>query len=371
MSTSYRYIFVTIRSEQVVEEINCFGVYFSRQLGLQGSFTASFAFDQTGKNNADIVAATTPGYCYVVVERNDVPVWWGVVWSRTYQSQAKECQISALGFEVFPNKQRLFNGYHAAGTNVELFCRLWTDMQASSLGRNINVLVNSFDAGPIKSIDVDTTDQKYYGDVMDDLASAADGFDWTIDCQRLGDGTYQKTLRVGYPTMGASSDSADLVVFEYPGCITNYYMTESMSDAGTNVRVLGAGEGTSMPVADVTQTDMLTIQGWPRWDVDVSYKDASDQTLINQLAIQASINNKPPMPTYKLTVKGDQDPVFGSYNIGDACRLVITDSRNPSPGSSVAGLSVPSVIIGYEVHPPSSDSVEEINIILPGDVVNG
>jgi len=369
--TDYRYVFVTIRSEQIVEEIDLFGVYFSRQLGLQGSFTGSFAFDQTGKSNVDLVAATTPGYCYVVVERNDVPVWWGIVWSRTYQSQAKICQLSALGFEVYPNKQRMFNSYTATGTNVELFCGLWTDMQNSALGRNINIQIPTLVAGPTKTITVDALDQKYYGDVMDDLASAADGFDWTIDCVRQNDGTYLKSLRVGYPTLGVESDSPDIVTFEYPGCILNYYQTESMSEAATNVRVLGAGEGSAMPIVDVSQNDMLTTGGWPRWDIDISYKDVADLPTIEQLAIQAAVNNKAPMPTYKITVKGDQDPIFGSYNVGDSCQLVITDPRNPSPGSSVAGLAVPSVIIGYEVRPPSSDGVEEVNIILPGDVVNG
>lgn len=371
MTTTYRYVFVTLRNEAVIQEIDCFGVYFARQLGDQGSFTCSFAFDQTGKDNADLVAATTPGYCYVVVERNDVPVWWGIIWSRVYQSQAKECQLSALGFEVYPKKQRMFSNYSDTGSNVELFCRLWTDMQNSALGRNININVPALVAGPTKTLDILSSDQKYYGDVMDDLSAAADGFDWTIDCQRQNDGSYLKTLRVGFPSMGVQADSPDLVTFEYPGAITNYYMTESMTDAGTNVRVLGSGEGSSMPVTDVQQTDMLAIQGWPRWDVDISYKDVPDSTLIHQLALQAAVNNKPPMMTAKITVKADQDPVFGSYNIGDACRLVITDSRNPSPGNSVAGLTIPSVIIGYEVHPADSAGVEEVNIILPGDVVNG
>lgn len=369
--TQYRYVFVTMRGEQIIEEISCFGVYYSRQLGNQGQFTASFQFDQTGKNNADLVAATTPGYCYVVVERNDVPVWWGPVWSRTYQSQAKECQISALGFENYPNKQLILSDYTDTGTTLELFCRLWSNMQSSVLGRDININVPTLVAGPTKTISVLSTDQRFYGDVMNDLSDAADGFDWTIDCQRQNDGTYLKTLRAGFPTMGVQADSPDLITFEYPGCITNYYQTESMSDAATDVRVLGSGEGSGMPVTDVEQTSMITLEGWPRWDTTISYKDVTDSALIEQLAIQAAINNKPPMVTIKATVKATEDPVFGSYNIGDACQLVITDPRNPSPGGSVPGLAFPSVVLGYEVRPSSSDDVEEVNIILPGDVVNG
>lgn len=368
---TYRYVFVTIRGEVIVEEIDLFGVYFARQLGNQGSFSGSFAFDQTGKNNADLVAATTPGYCYVVVERNDVPIWWGFVWSRTYQSQAKVCSLTGLGFECYPDKQRLFYDYSDTGSNVALFCNLWSDMQSSAMGRNINIQVPTLVAGPTKTVSSLSTDQNYYGDLMSQLSEAADGFDWTIDCQKQNDGSYLKSLRVGFPTMGIQSDSPDLITFEYPGSILNYYQTESMSDSATNVRVMGAGEGSGMPITDVQQTAMLTTEGWPRWDTDISYKDVTSLALINQLAIQAAINQKPPMQTAKVTVKGDQDPVLGSYNIGDACQLVITDARNPSPGGSRPGLSIPSVIIGIEVRPADSSGVEEVNIILPGDVING
>lgn len=371
MSTNYRYVFVSLRSEQIIEEINCFGVYFSRMIGDQGSFTATFSFDQTGKSNADLVAATTPGYCYVVVERNDVPVWWGIVWSRVYQSQAKVCQISALGFESYPKKQRLEVDYTDTGTNVELFLRLWSNMQNSNIGRNINVNVPTLVAGPIKTISALASDQKMYADLMDDLSEAADGFDWTIDCQRQNDGTYLKSVRVGYPTMGLQPDNPNIIVFEYPGAITNYYMTESMTDAGTNVRVMGSGEGSGMPVTDIQQTQMLVTEGWPRWDTNLSYKDVSDADLIEQLAIQAAINYKPPMLTVKAIVKADQDPVFGSYSLGDSCRLVITDPRNPSLGSSAPGLNIPTAVVGFEVRPGDSDGVEEVNIILPGDTING
>ena len=93
--------------------------------------------------------------------------------------------------------------------------------------------------------------------------------------------------------------------------------------------------------------------------------------MLNNLADQEAINRKPPMPTYTVTVKGDQDPQFGSYNIGDACQLVITDPRNPSIDGSAAGLSVPSVVLGYTINPTSSQGVEEINLVLPGDTQNG
>lgn len=367
----YRYIFLSLISDVVIEEINMFGTAMTRQLGSPGQFNGSFTFDQTGKHNIDLVAATTPGKAWLVVERDDVPVWWGIVWSRTYQSQAKECQIFAWGFEAYPQRAKMLSDFARSNEpNAQIFTELWQDMQ-NVTGRNLGIQIPSVTYGATASISVLSTDQKYYNDAMDSLANGAAGFDWTIDLHKNVDGSYTKSLRIGYPNMGVASSDSGIWVFEYPGCILNYYQTESMADAGTNVFTLGAGEGSDMLAVATSQPAMLN-SGWPRWDVDVSYKDVSDPGLLTSLALTQQIVRKPPMPTYKVTVKGDQDPVIGSYNVGDACQLVITDSRNPSiDNGNTPGLSVNSVIIGFQIKPSDSQGTEEVNVILPGDTANG
>lgn len=373
MTAEYRYIFLELLTDQVIEEINLYGVSATRQLGSPGQFTGSFIFDQTGKQNIDLVSATTPGRSWLVMEREGVPVWWGIVWSRTYQSQSKSCQIYGWGFEAYPQKQRIEVAISVTQQpNTSLFCYLWQHLQSSDPARNIGVQVpNPFPGtGPLKDFSVLPSDEQFYSDEMDKLANAADGFDWTIDLTKNSDGTYMKSLRVGYPTMGATQGNPDMIVFEYPGAILNYYETESMADAATNLKALGQGEGADMVTSTVVQNDLITL-GWPRWDMDVSFKDVSDQSQLDQIALQQGLVHKAPMPTYKITAKADQDPVLGSYNVGDACQLVIDDPRNPSPDGSQAGLDVPSMIIGFQITPPESDSTEEVDIILPGDVSNG
>lgn len=367
--TDYRYVFMSLRDDQVIEEINLFGVYCFRQLNQPGQFNGSFTFDQSGKNNADLVAATTPGKTWVVVERDGVPVYAGIIWSRTYQSQAKVCEMFGWGFEAFPQRQVILTNFLDFNPNTQIFGRLWTEMQAVS-GRNLNINVPNNIVGPFIGLDILATDYKYYGDVMDSIANASDGFDWTISVSKNADNTYRKDLNIGFPTIGAQS-SPGMVTFEYPGSITNYYATDSMSESGTNVFVLGSGEGSGAPVAITSQPQMIDLEGWPRWDTISSHKDVTSIQLIQKIAEQEAIVKKPPAPNYKLTVKGDQDPVFGSYGLGDACQLVITDPRYPSPDGSTAGISIPSRIIGWELRPPDSGQVELINILLPGDTVNG
>jgi hypothetical protein len=367
----YTYVFLSLRDDQVIEEINMFGTFAQRLLGQPGQFNGSFTYDQTGKNNIDLKAATTPGRTWVVVEREGTPVWWGINWSRTQQSQAKEAQIFSWGFEAYPQRQKILTNFVREGyPNTQIFCNLWTDMQ-SVTGRNLGINVPNSTAGPIKSVSILAADQSLYSDVMDALSTAEDGFDWTIDLAKNADGTYTKNLRVGFPTMGAQQGNPDLITFEYPGAILNYYQTDAMPDAGTHIFVLGAGEGADMIRAEVDQQLMID-QGWPRWDLDITdFKDVGDQALLDQIAQQQAIIHKPPATTFKVTVKGDLDPILGSYNLGDACQLVITDSMNPSPDGNQAGVSVPSMVIGFEIHPSDSSGVEEVSVILPGDVNSG
>src|SRR5258705_13950688 len=102
---TYRYVFLDMRTDAVIEEINLYGVYCYRQLNQPGQFNGTFQLDQSGKNNLDLIAASTPGRSWVVVERNGVPVYWGIIWSRTYQSQAKVVEMFGWGFEAFAQRQ--------------------------------------------------------------------------------------------------------------------------------------------------------------------------------------------------------------------------------------------------------------------------
>lgn len=363
--TSYRYTFLSLRDEQIIEEIDLYGVFAQRILCAPGQFNGTFQLDQTGKRNQDLIAATTPGKTWLVMEREDVPVWWGIVWSRTYQSQSKSAQLYAWGFEAFPQRQIMLTDFVRENVDqIQVFLDMWTDMQSSAPGRNMNVNIpTTFPLSQTISTNVLATDYKYYGDVMDSIANASNGFDWTVQVTKYNN-MYRKDLLVGYPILGAET-SADSLVFEYPGPILNYYEAESMSEAGNYTWGFGAGEGAAQLVSIVKYDDMINEQGWPRWDMEVSLKDVDNQSILDGLTMQEGIKRKPPMNTYTVTVKGDVDPVFGSYTIGDNCTLYIKDPKHPD------GFSVKTRIVGFELTPQSAENSEEVSLILPGDDVDG
>lgn len=361
----YTYTFLSLDNNQVIQEIPLFGVFAQRILCSPGQFNGTFQLDQTGKSNEDLVAATIPGRTWMVMERNEVPVWWGLVWSRNYQSQSKSVQLFGWGFEAYPTRQLILTDF--ARTNVDqlqIFVDLWNNMQSSAPGRNLGINIpNPTYTSVTKSVNILETDYKYYHDTMNSLANAADGFDWTIQVDKIGGG-YQKKLVYGYPVIGALN-SPGTVTFDYPGNILNYYETESMANSGTHTFGFGAGEGQAQLVSVFAYETMVTTEGWPRWDMEVTMKDINSQPVLDGMTKQEAIKRKPPMSVYTATVKGNIDPVFGSYGIGDNCLLSLEDPKHPNI------LQVNTRIVGYELTPQSSTSSEEVKLILPGDQVDG
>lgn len=366
--THYTYTFLTLRDEQVVEEISLFGVFAQRMLNGAGQFNGSFSLDQTGKNNDDLINATTPGKTWLVMERisNDgvaTPVWWGFVWSRTYQSQAKICELFAFGFENYPTKQIILSDINITGGQMSVFSQLWAHMQASAAGRNININVPTSlpSESIVKTASVLATDYKYYNSIMDALANASDGFDWTVQLTKQPNNVYRKDLILQTPTIGQPNNGA--INFEYPGTILNYYRTDSMADAGTDIYLFGKGEGSTQLVSTFEWNGLIG-SGFPRWDIEVNVKDIDNQAQLDGLAEQEAIKRKAPMPMFTLTIKSDRDPVFGSWSLGDGCSLIITDSMHPD------GVVIDTRIVGFELHPQSADGSEEVKLLLPGDATN-
>lgn len=357
--SDYTYIFGSLLTEAVIAEIPCYGVIMDMEMNKGGTFQGTYQLDMTGQDNDTLISASIPGKTWVAVERNGVCVWHGFIWSRVYSAQSKSLQLYAMSFDQYPRKRMVRDDFSISATEQRnIFRTLWNTMQSVTNGNmNINI-PGSFSDAVLKDLEVLFTDAKYYSEIMSEIADGSNGFDWYVAVTKDGS-LYRKDLLIGYPTLGVG-ESAGMVTFEYPGNITQYYMTEAMADAGTNIFIFGAGEGSEMVTGDFTHDDMFP-QGWPRWDVDVVRKDIDNLDALLTLEDIEGNNRRPPMSIFKITVLGDGPAEFGSYSLGDACKIIITDPRNPNTFDEVRRL------LKWELRPQSSDSIEEASLVFEGD----
>ena len=328
----------------------------SRGIG-QGDLRGAFQLDQTGKSNVDLLAATQEGRCYLVCERDKQPIWGGFIWTRTYQSQAKVFQLYCRAFEHYPEYR--FIRSDILETDVDqrnIFRNLWTTMMADPNSLQVD-LPASFSTLAPKSLDVKAFEFKTYREVMNSLTDGNDGFDWTIDVARVG-GAYTKSLRIGYPTLGATEHA----IFDYPGSILNYWQNGTMAQHGTNIFGFGSGEGSTMVTQEVIHADLLS-GSFPRFDTAIGFKGVSDSDMLTSLTTQAAIIRKAGVPVITAEVKGNLEPVFGSYGLGDAAKIYFADPAHPELSTQV----FTSRILGWEYYPPSDEHVEFARLSFEGE----
>lgn len=361
MAARMNYVFCTIRDGQVQAEIPLESVSITGAFGNTGGgeLRGVFHLDSTGFDNRTIKNATQPGLCFVVAERNDIPIWGGLVWARTYQSQAKVLQFYCKSYEAYPHYRFMSDTTFINTDQLNIFGSLWNTMQGEA-GSNLNIVVpSSFPElqSVLQSLTVATTEYRTYGDVFDNLANGDQGFDWRIDWAR-SNSVYIPTLRAQQPNLG-SPQSADTLTFDYPGNILNYWDTDSASDAGTNISTMGAGQGDSMLVSTVLRQDLID-SGYVRLDVNVQAKTTTDQIVLDALANQQAALHALPINTIKVQVKADRNPVFGSYALGDTVTLSLQDAWHPDLYEKATRL------IQYLYTPPSSNQTEEVELIFEG-----
>jgi len=355
-----RYLFGSLDTREIIAELAMTSVSMDKKLNDWGTFRGTLRFDTTGVDNADLVAATTPGRSFLVCERGDTPIWDGIVWTGSYDSQGKDLNITARTYEGYADRQVIGDFTRTSIEQRNIFRDLWTDLQSVN-ERNISINIPSaFSSVILRSVDVMANEYKTYLQIMSALADGVDGFDWTIETIKQNN-QYVRSLKIGYPVLG-TTDGAGLS-FDYPGNITNYYKTSGISNAGTNLFLLGAGEGSEMKVGTAVQTDLLT-SGFKRYDLVLSRKDMDDQQLIDSMATRLGTVHRPPISVIKVFLKANLDPVFGSYGLGDTATVSIIDPRHPEGFTSSAR------IVAMTYRPQSDETVEQAELIFEGDELN-
>lgn len=99
-SVEYRYFLTDLLSNSVISEIPFKGVSYQRVNRRAGEFSGDIPFIEATKG-LDIYEATMPGRTGLYVMRNQVCVWGGIIWSRSYSVESKTLSVSASEFTSY------------------------------------------------------------------------------------------------------------------------------------------------------------------------------------------------------------------------------------------------------------------------------
>lgn len=362
-TTTYRYLFVDLPTNTIIAELPLTGVAFTQQLNQAGSFQGHILLSGINTDQFNVDASTIPGKCGLYVDRNGVLVWGGVIWSRAYNSIEQKLELRAQEWISYfahrvVNQTTDFNQID----QLVIAKTLIQNAQAEPYG-DIGVLYNS-EGQTTSGILVDRVYYNYelknIFEAIQDLSRQQDGFDFHIDIEYDNiTGLPAKYFNTYYPRVGTpyTANDPNIPVFELPaGNMVEYEYPEDGSLVANTLYVLGAGsnEGKLISIAQ----DMAKFgEGWPLLDASANYSDITDATVLNELAIaQVAAVSYPPV-VLKVVAPAYQNPEFGTYEVGDDCRVIITDNRFPNTLDAIYR------IVGLSVQ-PGEDGPERVTLTL-------
>ena len=341
-TTTYRYLFANLLTNEVLAELPLTGVSFTQQLNTAGTFSGHLLLSGVNAVGLNIANGTIPARTAVYVDRNGVLVWGGILWGREYNSTTQTLTFQAREFLSYYERRRITATTSFSNTDQLAIAQAVMSNSAGVLNGNIGLLYNQSPSSTITSGVL--VSRVYYGyelktvlSAIQDLSKQSTGFDFEISVYYDGNGNPAKSFNTYYPRVGTaySGSNPSAPVFELPsGNIVEYYYPEDGSVAANTIYVLGAGSNEGKLISTFSDTTKLSA-GWPLLEEQANYSDITDATVLTTLASgQINAVSYPPT-TLKVIAPPYIDPEFGTYQIGDDVRVRITDNRFPTGLDSV------------------------------------
>ncbi len=359
---AWTYLAADLRTGQVLDELPLRGVSFGSVLNGVGDFTGTLDLASASARDipmADLRAATEPQRTLLLVDRDSVLLWAGIIWARAGKGSDRARQLSAL--EVWSYFRRRINvaALDFTGVDQGTIIKTVVDLAQAAPGGNIGVNVPAPDPSVARDRHYAATDLKGVADLVEQMTQVEQGPDFAVDVAYVND-TPTLTFRLGWPRRGRAAPDTGWV-FELGGNMVDYDEVEDGTGGGNAVYAVGAGEGPAMLVSSVTETAVLDA-GYPLLDQVTQYNDVTDQSTLDAHARGDLLTGALPARSLKIRVRADTDPVLGSWAVGDDCIVVIEDDWYPD------GYTAPHRILASKITPGDGTAPEDVELTL-GDAL--
>lgn len=344
---------------------------YSTMLGEAGSLSADLPLGDLAIRALQPRGLFTPRKTNLVLYREGVPVWDGIIWTVRRKRGGRENSVTIGATEIRSYfTHRVFRpelGYGSTKTLSFTQADLFTVFRAI-LGDAQTFVYNGMTPGDLR-IDVDVgqlsgilIDRRDVGDqldayhgynfashaqLLDDLAATDPGMEWKLE-PYLDEGTLRRRLILGSPTVGTAGNDPGLATLEYPGDILSYEWPDDGEASANYVAVLGSGEADHMFWAEAYNTAELAA-GYPLLEATASHKDAASTVLLGEKATADLAARTGDRTVPSLELKG-----FAPFSVGDHVRVRISD-EDWWPGSGTVPYEGIVRVVGKTIVPGGSE----------------
>lgn len=330
----YTYYAFDVLSGDIITELPLRGAQPSWQVntpGDLGSPTISLQPLSTFQRS-DIRTATIPWKTGVVVDRDGVIIWSGIVTTRRYASAGRAFTLTVPGLLSY--WQRRYVDTNITWAGAEQF-DLVTGLLQYGGSPTVPVQMDPWPSGVTRDQTIAGSDFSPVLDVILQLADNLNGFELALDTAwdtTPGTQSVVHSLRIGSPRLGRVDDgSGGLLTLEFPGNVRGYTWDEDGEQFAT--QVYGSSTDTNGDVTTVAgQNPALINSGYPQVGATRQWSNITVSDTLNNHVTQAITDAAGFQDAPTFTVLDSGDTAAGSWTVGDDVRIRITDDcRFPVP----------------------------------------
>jgi hypothetical protein len=365
---TWRYVARDLRTNAALAELPLVDVSFGSVLNGAGSFSATLPLTPRAATSSSsttaaaalLTGASQPERTALFVERNGVPVWGGIIWSRT-RGKGRAAQLQGAELWSFFRVQHLRTTKTYSAIDQLAIARDLINAAEAVTGADIGVATGAETSGVLRDRTYAAFEVKQIGEAVEQLAACDNGFDFAIDPGPAG----ARTLNLGYPRRGRVFGSTGLAFVDGKNLL-DYEVLEDGSRSARVFTALGAGDGTDMRTSTITRTDLIDA-GWPLTSSVGSFKDVSVQATLDAHA-RAGVNARAVTPTFWKVMVDPDDPEsgLGQFITGDDVLVEVGDDENfPRQADGTAGFRAPFRILSWQVNVADAGK-EQVQVELGG-----
>ncbi|MGJ5898541.1 hypothetical protein ACSCBZ_42385 [Streptomyces niveiscabiei] len=326
-----------LKSGRIAEEL--------RSLTPSGPLERRLSLSSSGQLDLDLAgapaqweSATDPGRTLLVAvdTYTSRPVWSGIVLTRAGGSDTV-VQLGAATPEAYLDR-RYTGAYTGIARDQAL---IMSDLATAVLTDAPPIVIDAVaGSAPITYLLQDGDDRTALS-ALQELAGMEGAPEWTIDTvwADSAQSAVQLVVRVR-PTIGVQSTTPE-AVFDLPGCIASYSLSESYESGrgATVVRAWGDGEGAArLRGVDQSAADLIAA-GWCRWENRFTPSSGlTDPDQLTAHAVQALAQQRTGTRTWTVDAVASRAPRLGlDWALGDSVHVQISSSpRHPLGAETVS-----------------------------------
>lgn len=304
---AYRFYLGDVITGELLDELPMTSASYSHVLNEPGECQVTVKLTQPPRKAAVLRQAHRPGRSTIVVARDGVLVWGGLLWRSTPDFDADTVTLTAAGWHSYFRRRVIDDDLDFEQVDQATIAADLIDHAQGSFWDAVRV-----DTSMVEPTGV-LRDRHYVGDeykpiaeAVEQLSQVLDGFDFRFETARDSDGIFTRFL-VDYPATGRPMG---LVLV-----LGNQLSSLSVDEDASTLATVAYGVGRDALRA-VWHTPSLRGV-YPRLDAVVSHTDVTRTSTLDDHVRRRLRRGREPVRIPNLTLDPDLQPPLGSYRVGD------------------------------------------------------